>query len=106
MFVVVVVVVAVVAAVYVVVVVVEVVAVVTVVVVVVVVAVEVVAVVAAVVVIAIFTLLSKTVFFFLSVECLRKYVKKKILIEKLPGRQYLRYIFTKRAKMYFIEVRF
>ena len=39
-------------------------------------------------------------------ECLRKYVFKKLLLQKLSRRQYLRYIFYKRAKVYFIEGRF
>ena len=44
--------------------------------------------------------------FFYRKECLRKYVLKKLLLQKLSRRQYLRYIFLKRAKIYFIEGRF
>ena len=39
-------------------------------------------------------------------ECLRKYVFKNVLFQKLSRRQYLRYFFEKKAKMYFIEGRF
>ena len=45
-------------------------------------------------------------FFFSTIECLRKYVFFYLLLQKLSRRQYLRYIFLKRAKMYFIEGRF
>ena len=45
-------------------------------------------------------------FFFPILECLRKYVFKNLVLQKLPRRQYLRYIFKKRANMYLIEGRF
>ena len=35
--------------------------------------------------------------------CLRKYVFRNLLLQELSRRQYLRYIFEKKAKMYFIE---
>ena len=38
--------------------------------------------------------------------CLRKYVFRNLLLQKLSRRQYLRYIFEKKAEMYFIEGRF
>ena len=41
-----------------------------------------------------------------ALECLRKYVFQNVLLQKLSPRQLLRYIFKKRAKMYFIEGRF
>ena len=41
-----------------------------------------------------------------TLECLRKYAFRNLLLQKLSRRQYLRYIFEKKAKMYFIEGRF
>ena len=41
-----------------------------------------------------------------TIECLRKHVFRNLLLQKLSRRQYLRYIFEKMAKMYFIEGRF
>ena len=51
-------------------------------------------------------ILTADVFIFLVRECLRKYVVTNLLLQRLSRKQYLRYIFKKRANMYFIEGKF
>ena len=52
------------------------------------------------------TIVVQTPFQFEPMECLRKCVFINLFLQKLSRRQYLRYIFEKKAKMYFIEGRF